>query len=155
MGQRDGKGKACDGWALPSAPAKRGTTGEVSSRPSALLLRYPLPLQICLVFRGPDLQVGKCCLNTSVASGRGVTASLALGEGAGGSCVLCSGFSSSLWVVACHLPPCPPREGASMPLCLVQPGSYRAGTGHAALQRQAHYSRLRLRLAAIIQNPRR
>lgn len=164
MGQGDEKGEACNGRALPtccfapsptSAPAKQGTTGEISSRPSALLLRYPVPLQICLVSRGPDLRVGKCCVNTSPALGRGMTVSPALGEGAAGACVLCSRFSTRSWVAVCDLPPCPLREGASLPLCLVQLGSGRGGTRHAALQRQARYTGPWLRLAAIIQDPRR
>lgn len=66
VGHGDRKGKARNGRVLPtccfapcptSAPAKWGTTGEISSRPSALLLCYPVPLQMppCLLREGASL----------------------------------------------------------------------------------------------------
>lgn len=66
VGHGDGKGKARNGRVLPtccfapcptSTPAKWGTTGEISSRPSALLLCYPVPLQMppCLLREGASL----------------------------------------------------------------------------------------------------
>lgn len=66
VGHGDGKGKARNGRVLPtccfapsptSAPAKWGTTGGISSRPSAPLLCYPVPLQMppCLLREGASL----------------------------------------------------------------------------------------------------
>lgn len=112
-------------------------------------------LHIYLVSQGPDLRVGKCCANNSPALEWGMTASLALEAGVAPACALCSGSSSRLWVVECDLPPRPLQGGASVPLCPGQLGSCRRGPGHAALHLQVHYTHLWLRLAAIIQNPRR
>lgn len=78
VGHRDGKGKARNGRALPtccfapsptSAPAKRGTTGEISSHPSALLLCYPLPLQMSPASLSPQRR----CLSGQLGSCRGGT----------------------------------------------------------------------------------
>lgn len=159
MRQGDGKGKARNGRALPaccfapsptSAPAKWGTTGDISSPPSALPLRHPVSLQICLGSRGPDRE------NAALTPHRPWDGEwqhhrsrererLAPARSAVGFPTVCG------W----QRVTCLPVPSEKVHPCLVQLGSCRGGRGHAALQRQARYTRLWLRLAAITQNPSR
>jgi len=117
---RGWKDEACNGQMLPtwcfapsptSAPATQGTTGEISSHPSALLLHYPTPLQVCLVSREPDLWVGKCSGNTSPALGQGMTASPPWEREWLVPAFSAAGFPAGRgwWCATCFhvLPPCP------------------------------------------------
>lgn len=60
--------------------------------PPHLLCCFPVPLHICLVSQEPDLRIGKCCVNSSLALGWGITASLGLGAGVAAAWALCSGW---------------------------------------------------------------
>lgn len=99
-----GREKRAAARCYPLLPLQRGHLQKTFLL--APLLCCLVTLQICLVSGGSDLQVGKCCVNTSPAMGGGATAS-------------CSGFSSRPRVVACGLPTCPARaqKGTSSPPC--------------------------------------